>query len=127
MWSEALATLEDAERRHKQCLALIDGDAAPAWEPPADVYETEQGLLILVALPGVSIEDVSLYVDPKGVVVQTRRVPVAARPCQRILRMEIPYGIYERRIDLPRGQYTLQSQKMVAGCLELELTRARTG
>ncbi len=121
MWSEALTALEDAERHRERYFALIGSNRAPKWEPPADVYETEQGLLILVALPGVQIENVTLFVDSRGVIVQTERAPLAARNCLRIQRMEIPYGSYERRIDLPKGRYTLRSQRMVAGCLELEL------
>jgi HSP20 family molecular chaperone IbpA len=125
MWSEALAALEDAERRRGRYFGLVGSDTYPRWEPPVDVYETQHGLLILVALPGIAMEDVSLFVDAKGVIVQTQRVPVAAKNCMRIQRMEIPYGTYERRIDLPPGLYRLEHQRMVNGCLELQLTREK--
>jgi HSP20 family molecular chaperone IbpA len=123
MWSEALAALEHAERRRAQYFGLIGGRAPPKWEPPVDVYETEEGLTIVIALPGVASDAVSLFVDSQGLVVQTERVPTAMRACRRIHRMEIPYGAYERRIDLPAGRYTLQRQQMSDGCLELYLTR----
>jgi HSP20 family molecular chaperone IbpA len=123
MWSEALAALEAAERRRGRYFGLVGSDTCPKWEPPVDVYQTQQGLLILVALPGIPMEDVSIFVDPKGVIVQTERIPVAARSCMRIERMEIPYGRYERRVDLPPGRYTLQRQRMVDGCLELHISR----
>lgn len=126
MWSEALAELEDAERQRGRYFGLVGSDTYARWEPPVDVYETQHGLLIVVALPGIALEDVSLFVDAKGVIVETRRVPVAAKSCTRIQRMEIPYGTYERRIDLPPGRYTLEQQRMVDGCLELRLTREQS-
>jgi HSP20 family molecular chaperone IbpA len=123
MWSEALAALESAERRRGHYFSLVGGRTTPKWEPPVDVYETPEGLIVLVALPGVAAAEVSLLVDSKGIIVQTERAPLAARNCAHIHRMEIPYGAFERRVDLPAGRYTLQSQAMVDGCLELHLTR----
>ena len=123
MWSEAIAALEDAERRRARYFGLVGSQSTPKWEPPVDVYETAEGLIVLVALPGVAADEISLFIDSKGVIVQTERVPHAARNCRRIHRLEIPYGTFERRIDLPAGRYTLQSQRMVDGCLELLLTR----
>lgn len=123
MWSEALAALENAERRRERYFRLVGSSSTPKWEPPVDVYETQDGLIVIVALPGVAARDISLFVDSKGVIIRTERVPIAARSCVHIQRMEIPYGAFERRIDLPAGRYTLHSQSMVDGCLELHLTR----
>lgn len=123
MWSEALAALESAERQRGRYFGLIGSSTAPKWEPPADVYETPEGLIVLVALPGVAANEVTLFIDSKGVIVQTERAPFAAHRCVHIHRMEIPHGAFERHIELPAGRYTLQSQAMVDGCLELHLTR----
>jgi len=124
MWDEALATLERAERRHRQFFALVGGPASqPAWEPPVDVFETRDGIRIFVALPGIRADQITLLVDGTGLVVQTERVPPSALDCLRIHRMEIPYGSFERRIELPVGRYTLREQHMADGCLELHLTK----
>jgi len=124
MWDEAVATLERAERHHRRFFALLAAHAAqPAWEPPVDVFETDDGFRIFVALPGIRAEQVSLAVDETGLVVQTERVPPAALECLRVRRMEIPYGAFERRIELPPGRYTLRERLMADGCLELHLTK----
>jgi HSP20 family molecular chaperone IbpA len=124
MWDDAVDSLQHAERIQRRFFSLI-GDPAqqPAWEPPVDVFETGDGIRILIALPGVRAEQVTLLVDAAGIVVQTERAASLARECVRIHRMEIPYGRFERRIDLPAGRYTLREQRMTDGCLELHLTK----
>lgn len=124
MWGEALASLERAERRHRRFFALLGRPAPqPAWEPPADVFETDEGFTIFVALPGIRADQVTLLVDATGLLVQTERVPPSALECLRIRRLEIPYGTFERRIELPPGRYTLSERRMADGCLELHLTK----
>jgi HSP20 family protein len=124
MWDEALAALDRAERRQRKFFALLGGQAPQAvWEPPVDVFETDDEVWIVVALPGVRAEQVKLRVEATALVVQTERVPLGMRECARIRRLEIPYGRFERRIELPRGSYVLREQRFTDGCLELHLTR----
>jgi HSP20 family molecular chaperone IbpA len=125
MWDEAVAALERAEHRHRRFFALLSASHAPqpAWEPPADVFESVDGFRIFVALPGIGPEHVRLAIDEAGLVVRSERPPPSALQCLRVRRMEIPYGTFERRIDLPPGRYTLREQQMTDGCLELYLTR----
>jgi HSP20 family protein len=124
MWGEAVAALERAEHRHRQFFALLGSHAQqPAWQPPVDVFETLDGCRIFIALPGIRAEQVSLLLDEAGLLVQTERAPPSALQCLRVRRMEIPYGTFERRIELPPGRYTLRERHMADGCLELYLTR----
>jgi hypothetical protein len=39
----------------------------------------------------------------------------------RILRIEIPYGRIERRIELPPGRYGPMSREFLDGCLRIRL------
>jgi HSP20 family protein len=103
MWSEALAMLERADRLHRQFFAPPHGLArgTPSWEPPVDVVEIEDALLVHVALPGVAPDSITIAGDAGGITVSALR----AFPCRQegahIHRVEIPYGRFERRIDLP--------------------------
>jgi HSP20 family protein len=106
MWSEALAVLERAERLQRQFFAPPhaahgSSPAVPSWEPPVDVVETGDAVVVHVALPGVSPDSVMLVADAGGITVSALR----AFPCREqgahIHRVEIPYGRFERRIDLP--------------------------
>ena len=53
MWSAALAQLAMAERLRQEAFA----PPRLGGEPPVDVLETEAGLLVVVALPGVARDD----------------------------------------------------------------------
>ena len=87
------------------------------------MFETDDGFRIFVALPGIRLEQVTLSVESTGLVLQTERVPPSAIESLRIRRLEIPYGTFERRVELPPGRYTLREQHMADGCLELHLAR----
>lgn len=126
MWDEALAALERAERRHRRFFALVGTRAAqtqPVWEPPTDILETDHEVWVAVALPGVRANDVTLVVEGADLVVRCERAPAAGVPAARIRRLEIPYGVFERRIQLPPGRYVLHDQRMEDGCLQLHLMR----
>lgn len=58
MWSEALEMLARAERMKRDIFPLVASNRRPAWEPPIDVLETADEILIFVALPGVPQEQV---------------------------------------------------------------------
>ncbi|MFI4868143.1 MAG: Hsp20/alpha crystallin family protein [Steroidobacterales bacterium] len=125
MWSQACAALEEAERRHRRFFELLGAPArAPVWEPPVDVFLLERELHIVVALPGVRPGGASIELAASGLWVRAE----SSLPLQvgrgRILRLEIPYGRIERRIDLPPGRYQLLSHEYAEGCLHVRLSGA---
>lgn len=124
MWDEALSVLEQAERRYRRAYGLAGVKAAqPLWEPPADVFETESEVLVSIALPGVQPEAVSVQVTAVGLVVSAERALAPELGTMRVRRLEIPYGRYERHIELARGRYVLKERRMADGCLTLRLTK----
>ena len=125
MWSEACDFLERAERLHRQFFQVESFEGGrPAWQPPIDVFETEREIQILAALPGVAPEQVQVVIDGGSlVVVGERQVPLRARGAA-VHRVEIPYGRFERRVDLPPGRrYELDRRELAHGCLLLTLRK----
>jgi HSP20 family protein len=119
MWSQALAVLARTDRLHRD----VFQPTATGWEPPIDVLETETGLLIVVALPGVRREDMEVVIGRGELLVRgTRRWPTPQRPV-KVHRMELPHGRFERRLPLPTGAYQLMGQDHADGCLVLTLRR----
>jgi HSP20 family protein len=122
MWSRACALIDEAERRHRRFFELVTvRSQQPAWEPPVDIFMLDRELQVLVALPGVRAEDIAIELTSDGL-----RVTAASRPPRlahqaRILRLEIPYGRMERRIELPPGRYQLLGQELLDGCLRIRL------
>jgi len=124
MWSQACDLVEQAERMHRQFFRLISSQRTQAvWEPPADVFEDEREVTIIIALPGVPHNRVEVS-DEGGVLVvrAERRLPLAG-PLTAVRQLEIPYGYFERRIPLPGARLKGASQELVDGCLILKLRK----
>ena len=121
MWAEARAALDRAERLQRQFFHRAS--TGPRWEAPIDVYETPEALIILIALPGVDISEVAVTLSA-GVLVVTgeRRLPPELNQA-RIVRMEIPQGHFERRIELPPLPFEVTGRHLANGCLMLRLQK----
>jgi HSP20 family protein len=125
MWDEALHALERAERRQRQFCGLASPArrTEPLWEPPVDVFESEREIVVCIALPGVDPESLSVQVTPAGLLVSADRPLPLELASMRLRRLEIPYGRFERQLDLASGHYTLIERRMTDGCLTLRLTK----
>ena len=125
MWGEALELLERADRLQRQfCQLGATRTATPTWEPPVDIFETPGQFIIVVALPGVSAEMLSVELDDSAIVVHGQRRQPAATVIGLIHRLELPYGRFERRIELPpSGPLQLGDRILVNGCLTLTLNK----
>lgn len=123
MWAQAVALLEEAERRHRRFFELRSAGSprAPVWEPPVDMFLLGPELRIVVAMPGVQPQDVSVELVSGGLLVRAQSQWALPAGKTRILRLEIPYGRMERRIELPAGHYELAAQEFVAGCMHIRL------
>lgn len=124
MWAEACEMLDQAERLHRQFFRLrAPRGARTAWEPPVDVFEDDESYIIVVALPGVAAERVEVLLDSSSIVVRAScDVPFGAH-AQNVRRLEIPYGYFERRIQLPAMPFEVTQREMVNGCLVLKLRK----
>src|SRR5215472_4199031 len=111
MWAQAVDFIEQAERMHRQFFRLASSPRSQAlWEPPADVFEDEHEMVIVVALPGVAAE--------RGTIVVRAERPLPFAGTRRAVRqLEIPYGWFERRVALPPGRFEIASQELTHGCL----------
>lgn len=122
-WSEAFEMLARAERMHRQFLQP-SGSPAVAWEPPVDVLETDRAVLVLVALPGVDIDQVGAVINQGELVISGVRAYPAEFSTATIHRLELPQGRFERRLRLPPGRYSNISRSAANGCLLVSLQKA---
>lgn len=119
MWSETLGLLARTDHAGREVFRLTGS----GWEPPIDVLETTAGLLVVVALPGVRIDEMETVLTGGVLTVRgTRRWPLLDRPA-RAHRIELPHGRFERQLPLPHGTYQFAGQEHVDGCLILTLKR----
>lgn len=119
MWSRAFAALNEAERRAQQFFDATD--RCQVWQAPIDVFENGGGLVVWVALPGVDPSRVEVVLDGRILRVSGVRALVVDPPQATIRRLEIPYGRFERVLELPRTGYVVVARQDAHGCLRLEL------
>jgi HSP20 family protein len=119
MWADACRAMERAERLRRQFFH----HGASRWEAPVDVFETDDALTILVALPGVELDSISVTLSAGIVLVKGERPLPLELQSARILRMEIPYGHFERRIELPPMPFQISGRHLTDGCLMLRLEK----
>lgn len=121
MLTEAIELLHNADRLQRQFFQLGYSGQAPCWEPPVDMYQSGRELGLLIALPGVAPEQLEVTLEAQAIVVRGARAFCAGLGPGAIIRLEIPYGRFERRVGLPDGDYRLVDSRFEHGCLRLQL------
>lgn len=69
------------------------------WEPPTDVYESEEGLIVRVEIAGVQEENLTITVSNRMLTISGVRHDLDAK--QAFYQMEIRYGEFSTEIYLP--------------------------
>lgn len=123
MWGEALSLLEQADRLHRQ-FCRPDAGRPNVWEPPVDVIETAQTVIVQVALPGACADSVLIELQPGLICVSARRsIALESSQRARVHALEIPYGRFARTIVLPVQALALIDKKLQDGCLTLTFSK----
>jgi len=125
MLSEAVEQIDRADRLQRQFFRIGRGAATAGWEPPVDIVASQGDLRVVMALPGVVPDCLEVVLEESAIVVRGDRPLGSGLMAGEILRLEIPYGPFERRIALPHGSYLLAETELENGCLRLLLQRLR--
>ena len=118
MWDRAQELLDKAGRMQRQFFQLGSGGGRGAvWEPPVDVFEREDSLLVVIALPGVRPDKAEVELRGRVLLVSGERSQPS--PCREasVRRMEIPAGRFQRAVELPTGSLELGEREASDGCL----------
>jgi HSP20 family molecular chaperone IbpA len=125
MLAEAIQLIQSAERLQRQFFVLGAYAASPHWEPPVDMVVNDREIGLIIALPGVTPDKLEVTLDAQSVLIAGERSFGARLGEGAILRMEIPYGRFARRILLPYGAFKLNDMVLENGCLTLTLDRLK--
>jgi HSP20 family molecular chaperone IbpA len=124
MWLQACELLEQADGLQRQFFRLTMSQRTSAmWEPPVDVFEDAHEIVIVVAMPGVPVERIQVAHEAGTLVVRGARPFPVTSPNHTVRQLEIPYGVFERRIALPAGRLELGTPELVQGCLVLTIRK----
>lgn len=77
------------------------GEVQMPFRPAMDLYETTEGLVLRLEIPGAVKED--LFVDLVGqeLIIRGQRRPAPPPQVSRVLHYEITYGNFERSFQIP--------------------------
>jgi HSP20 family protein len=80
------------------------------WTPDTDIYEVEDGLMIIVDIAGVKKEEIQIVLEGQVLTVSgTRKEPSICK--KHIHRLEIDFGQFERSFKIP---YSINPDKVEA-------------
>jgi HSP20 family protein len=122
MWAQAYEAMERAQRLHRQFFHRAH--TAPCWEAPVDIFETDDALTIVIALPGVDPDQVQVTLSAGVLIVSGERPLPGEFKNARIHRLEIPHGHFQRRIELPPARLEISGRHLANGCLMLQLHKS---
>lgn len=113
--------IDEADRLQRRFFApVVSADNRMVWEPPVDIFEDDRTVRIIVALPGVDPRSIDVRTEPDALFVTgRRRLPGTLS----VRRMEIPHGVFGRRIGLPLGRFLVTGSRFENGCLEVDLLK----
>lgn len=118
------------ERMEQAYQRVIGGPGSPRFcipflEPPVDIYETPEEIVVLVEMAGISPQDVNLEVDGTVLTVSGERKPLGGRPGRVYSQMEISHGRFHRDLLLP-AEVNAEAAEAVYkdGILEIVLPKA---
>jgi HSP20 family protein len=96
-------------------------DRVTGWTPVLDIRESEDEFLVLVDLPGVKSDDVSVELDDTVLTISGARAPYETGEGRLVER---PFGSFVRSLTLPKG---VDADRIVAdyhdGVLELHVPK----
>lgn len=125
------APLPDLHRRMERVMERFLHDLPVAtlprgWAPRADLYETGDGFVATLELPGIDREQIDIVVEGPYLSVTGYRPEPETGACLRWHQMEIAHGPFERVIALPEeADLERISATYRDGFLEIVIPRAR--
>ncbi|MFZ5775574.1 MAG: Hsp20/alpha crystallin family protein [Thermodesulfobacteriota bacterium] len=81
---------------------LMPGLAGNGWFPAADLYETENGLVVCMDVSGADPASLSITAEETSITVSGERQYPAPRKVACIHQLEIERGFFERTMPLPK-------------------------
>jgi HSP20 family protein len=101
-------------------------DVELPFRPAADLYETPEGLILRLEIPGAVKEELGIDLAGQELIVRGQRRPLPPPNVSRVLHYEITYGSFERSFHIPMA---IEAEGVKAryehGILEVKLPRQR--
>lgn len=95
-----------------------------AWSPAVNIYETEDALLVLAELAGISAEGINIKYEGNRLLVWGQRAQLVPENIRAVHRMEIQQGPFAFIVELPGSVSAEGSEaRLENGILEIRLPK----
>ena len=103
----------------------LNGGGSWANGYPIDLYETANDVILQMAVPGISVDDIDVSIEGRQLSIQGRLPEAEAEQERRYWLRTIPRGEFRRTVTLP-GQVNLDDvhARVDQGLLTLTLPKA---
>jgi len=71
------------------------------WQPPVDIFEKEDAIVVVVELPGVTKNDIDARVEQGVLLITGEREKDVPTGTRHVHQLEIPSGRFVRALPLP--------------------------
>lgn len=72
------------------------------WQPPTDVYETDENIIVKLDISGVKANDVNITFNDNILTICGTRGSNSIHSKTCFYQVEIRYGLFERKIEVPK-------------------------
>jgi len=102
-----------------------DRESLGIWNPPVDIFEDKDGVVLNAELPGMKKEDIELRVENNVLTLQGERKRENETKEEGYFRSERAYGTFSRSFSLPTSVDTSKvSAEYKDGVLSVSLPKA---
>ncbi|MDR4507839.1 MAG: Hsp20/alpha crystallin family protein [Candidatus Brocadiaceae bacterium] len=103
----------------------MSAHSSTPWQPPTDVYETPEEVVVKMSLPGTNSEDIKVSFSDDILTVNGTRADHSSHEKICFYQVEIRYGYFERSILIPKPIDTEKVQAIYKeGFLQVTLPKA---
>ena len=100
-WTRAVDRFMDRMQQAACAQQTTPSLALECWRPAVNVYETQERVIVLVELAGITPEDVTVQVEPRQLLIQGQRPGVMPEAVQTLHQVEIWSGPFAFQAPLP--------------------------
>lgn len=97
-----LGIFDEFNRLFEETLGDFGRATAPSTiVAPVDLYETDEALVLEMAVPGMSAEEIDISLEGNKLTIRGEHKPVEDQSVRRYYLQEVPHGSFVRSFTLP--------------------------
>ena len=97
-----MSLFDEFNRLFEETLGDLGRKPVPeAYVAPVDLYETDEALVLEMAVPGLSPEEIDISLEGNKLTIRGEHKPVEDQGVRRYYLQEIPHGAFVRSFTLP--------------------------